>query len=252
MTTISPGSTSRTYSASRRSRAQVSRGDDARRRSSRPIDERPEALGVARGRRAASGRQERRASRRPATLPERSPRARPRAVSRVRPGQEVQDRPRCRRWTGRSSPPPRAPRAGCAALTRLPLCAIAIGPAVVRRLRTAGRFARRSRPRSSSARGRSARSPGQARRAPARAKTSATSPMPFSTRSRCAVGGDDARRLLPPVLQRVEPEVGEVGGLGVAEDAEERRTRRGSGRRRGPGDGEAAAQAPRDRSSRGC
>ena len=36
-----------------------------------------------------------------------------------------------------------------------------------------------------------------------------------------AVGGDDAGRLLPAVLERVQPEVGEVGRLGVAEDAED-------------------------------
>ena len=36
-----------------------------------------------------------------------------------------------------------------------------------------------------------------------------------------AVAAGDARRLLPAVLQGVEPHVGEVRGLGVAEDAEE-------------------------------
>ena len=36
-----------------------------------------------------------------------------------------------------------------------------------------------------------------------------------------AVGGGDARRLLAAVLQRVEPEVGDVGGLGVVPDPEE-------------------------------
>ena len=35
------------------------------------------------------------------------------------------------------------------------------------------------------------------------------------------VGGGDAGRLLPAVLQRVEPEIGDVGGLGVVPDAEE-------------------------------
>ncbi len=38
---------------------------------------------------------------------------------------------------------------------------------------------------------------------------------------RLAVGRDDARRLLPAVLQRVKAEVGHVGGFGVAEDAED-------------------------------
>ena len=36
-----------------------------------------------------------------------------------------------------------------------------------------------------------------------------------------AVGGDDAGRLLPAMLQRVQPEVGDVGGLGVTVDAED-------------------------------
>ena len=36
-----------------------------------------------------------------------------------------------------------------------------------------------------------------------------------------AVGGHDARRLLPPVLERVEPEVGQAGGFRVAPDAEQ-------------------------------
>ena len=36
-----------------------------------------------------------------------------------------------------------------------------------------------------------------------------------------AVGRDDAGRLLPAVLQRVQPEVGHVGGFGVVEDAED-------------------------------
>ena len=36
-----------------------------------------------------------------------------------------------------------------------------------------------------------------------------------------AVAGHDARRFLPPVLERVETEVGEAGGLGVAPDAEQ-------------------------------
>ena len=36
-----------------------------------------------------------------------------------------------------------------------------------------------------------------------------------------AVGGGDARRLLPAVLQRVEAEVREAGRLGMAEDPEQ-------------------------------
>ena len=36
-----------------------------------------------------------------------------------------------------------------------------------------------------------------------------------------AVARDDAGRLLPAVLQRVQAEVGHVRGLGVAEDAED-------------------------------
>ena len=45
--------------------------------------------------------------------------------------------------------------------------------------------------------------------------------MPFSSRIPVPVARRDARRLLATVLQRVEPHVGEVRGLGVAEDAEE-------------------------------
>ena len=51
-------------------------------------------------------------------------------------------------------------------------------------------------------------------------KWSPTSP---SRRSECetlAVEGDDARRLLPAMLQRVQPERGQRGGLRVAENAE--------------------------------
>ena len=36
-----------------------------------------------------------------------------------------------------------------------------------------------------------------------------------------AVSGDDAGALLAAMLQRVEPEIREVGGLGIAEDAED-------------------------------
>ena len=36
---------------------------------------------------------------------------------------------------------------------------------------------------------------------------------------RSAVGGDDARRLLPAMLQGIEAEVGEFGGFGMAEDS---------------------------------
>ena len=35
------------------------------------------------------------------------------------------------------------------------------------------------------------------------------------------VGGDDAGRLLPAMLQRVQPEVGDVRGLGMAVDADD-------------------------------
>ena len=41
------------------------------------------------------------------------------------------------------------------------------------------------------------------------------------TRIRFAVGGGDAGALLAAVLERVEAEVGEVGGLGMSEDAED-------------------------------
>ena len=34
------------------------------------------------------------------------------------------------------------------------------------------------------------------------------------------VEGDDARRLLSPVLQRMQPQRGDRGGVGMAEDAE--------------------------------
>ncbi len=37
---------------------------------------------------------------------------------------------------------------------------------------------------------------------------------------RLAVGRDDTRRLLPAMLLRVETEVGEVGGFGMAVNAE--------------------------------
>ena len=36
-----------------------------------------------------------------------------------------------------------------------------------------------------------------------------------------AVTGDNAGALLPPVLQGVQPQVGEVGRLGIAEDSED-------------------------------
>ena len=65
-----------------------------------------------------------------------------------------------------------------------------------------------------------ARSPGSASRR-ASSKTSLTSPMPFSSRSGSPSLDDDARGLLAAVLQRVQAEVGEVGGLGVAEDPEQ-------------------------------
>ena len=50
---------------------------------------------------------------------------------------------------------------------------------------------------------------------------SATCPIARDMRMLLAVGGGDAGALLPAVLQRVEAEVGEVGGLGVPEDAED-------------------------------
>ena len=52
-------------------------------------------------------------------------------------------------------------------------------------------------------------------------KTSGTSPMPRCMRDPGAVAGDDAAGLLAPVLQGIEAEVGEAGGLGVAVDAED-------------------------------
>ena len=36
-----------------------------------------------------------------------------------------------------------------------------------------------------------------------------------------AIAGDDAGGFLPAVLQRVETEISEVGGFGMAEDAED-------------------------------
>ncbi len=51
-------------------------------------------------------------------------------------------------------------------------------------------------------------------------KTSETSPIARSCAEHCAVGGDDAARLLPAVLQLVEAEVGEPRGVVVPVDAE--------------------------------
>ena len=51
-------------------------------------------------------------------------------------------------------------------------------------------------------------------------KTSLTRPMPRCSVELLTVAGDDARALLPAVLQRMQPQVGQVRGLGVAEDAE--------------------------------
>ena len=52
-----------------------------------------------------------------------------------------------------------------------------------------------------------------------RLKISCTRPMPFCRCSVGAVGGDDAGRFLAAMLQRVEAEIGELGGFGMAEDA---------------------------------
>ena len=50
-------------------------------------------------------------------------------------------------------------------------------------------------------------------------KISCTKPMPFSICSFGAIGGDDTGRFLPAVLQGVQPEIGKLGGFGMAEDA---------------------------------
>ncbi len=52
-------------------------------------------------------------------------------------------------------------------------------------------------------------------------KTSGTSPRPRCMRDPVAVAGDDAAGLLAPVLEGIEAEVGEAGGLGVAVNAED-------------------------------
>ena len=51
-------------------------------------------------------------------------------------------------------------------------------------------------------------------------KASATWPIARDSRMRSPSAGGDAGALLPAMLQRVEAEVGEVGGLGMPEDAE--------------------------------
>ena len=76
------------------------------------------------------------------------------------------------------------------------------------------------RPKSSSERGRSRAVPTAATRFFSW-KTSATSPIPRYTNGVLVpVGGDDAAALLPAVLERVEAEVGELGGLRMPMDAE--------------------------------
>ena len=106
------------------------------------------------------------------------------------------------------------------ALTRLPLCAIAIWPCA-QSIRIgcafcepalAGRRVARVADRAGGRAG---------LRASRSLKASATWPIARDTRMLLAVGGGDAGALLPAVLQRVEAEVGEVRRLGVAEDAED-------------------------------
>ncbi len=77
-----------------------------------------------------------------------------------------------------------------------------------------------SRRRSSSGCG---RSPGAraASRASALSKASATWPIARDARIRAPSARDDAGALLPAVLERVEAEVREVGGLGMTEDPED-------------------------------
>ena len=50
---------------------------------------------------------------------------------------------------------------------------------------------------------------------------SATCPIDFEMRTSRAVRCGNAGALLAAMLQRVEPEVGEVGGFGMTEDAED-------------------------------
>ena len=65
-----------------------------------------------------------------------------------------------------------------------------------------------------------ARLPGR-RRKRSGLNTSATQPIPFSTWKPHAVGGRDARRLLPAVLERIETQIGHVRGLGMVPDPEQ-------------------------------
>ena len=60
----------------------------------------------------------------------------------------------------------------------------------------------------------------QLRRASARRRRPRRSPSPRHA-DLAAVGGGDARALLTAMLQRVQAEVGHVGGFGMTEDAED-------------------------------
>ena len=85
------------------------------------------------------------------------------------------------------------------------------------RPRSAGRSSGWSRRRSSSARARWRRGPGR-RASRSAVKISWTLPHLAHEAQVLTVAGDDARRFLPAVLKRVQPEVGEVRCLRVPED----------------------------------
>ena len=65
-----------------------------------------------------------------------------------------------------------------------------------------------------------ARSPGSRSIVDAWRKASPTMPMRRSELKRCAVIGDDARRLLPAMLKGVQAERGDRRSIGMAENAE--------------------------------
>ena len=143
-----------------------------------PMHERPEAPGVAGGDQRL-GRQEQQRER-AHHLVRGWRRSRPRAA---RGGCARRDAgsPRCRRWTGRSSPPPRARGAGSAAFVRLPLWPSAIGPRWHSIRIRLGVRRPRCRPPSSSGRGRWRGRPPATPSRPV-VNTSFTRPMPFSSR----------------------------------------------------------------------
>ena len=136
-----------------------------------------------------------------------------------------------------------------AALTRLPLWPTAIGPAVALDevgLRVGGHGVARGRVADVADRP-VARA---ASRGGPRLNTSFTRPMPFSSRSLLPSPPGDARRLLAAVLQGVEPHVGEVRRLRVADDAEQAALVVEVVVLRGAGGEGAAARAPPDGSHR--